>query len=261
MKVDVEQAKKVRLASSQDTYEIFKKIFFERHEAVDIEKEHFWIIALNRGFKILAIELVSMGSNGRTIAEPPEIFRIPLYKSASDLILVHNHPSGNLKPSEADLDVTNRLIQVGLIMNINVRDHVIVTERSYYSFQDNGLIEKLSYDNKYALTFVREKQIAKKMKSLEIKGQKDKKAAKKVGLLEGNVAGFEKGRKMGVLENKKGIAIKLLQRGMSEEIVKKVTGLSSQMLSKLKLKGDEALKAEIIKVEIELEKQKSEIKK
>ena len=152
-----------KIQDAEDTYSIMRKIFFERHQEADFLKEHFWTIALNRALKIVAIELVSIGNNGSTIATPQEILRIPLYKGASQLVLVHNHPSGNLKPSTRDLDTTNRLIQAALLMDIDIVDHVIVTEKSYYSFCDNDLIEKLRWDNKYALTFIREKQIKKTM--------------------------------------------------------------------------------------------------
>ena len=115
MELIVKDTYKEKVQSAQDTYDILQKIFFQRHEEVDILKEHFWAIALNKGLKILCIELVSMGSNSRVIASAQEIFRLPLYKSANQVVLVHNHPSGTLKPSEADIDITNKLIQAGLL--------------------------------------------------------------------------------------------------------------------------------------------------
>ena len=185
--IDIEDHK---IQDAEDTYSIMRKIFFERHQEADFLKEHFWTIALNRALKIVAIELVSIGNNGSTIATPQEILRIPLYKGASQLVLVHNHPSGNLKPSTRDLDITNRLIQAALLMDIDIVDHVIVTEKSYYSFCDNDLIEKLRWDNKYALTFIREKQIKKEIEkstkrvalSMLIEGIDPKKVAKVTGL-------------------------------------------------------------------------------
>ena len=175
-----------------------RKIFFERHQEADFLKEHFWTIALNRALKIVAIELVSIGNNGSTIATPQEILRIPLYKGASQLVLVHNHPSGNLKPSTRDLDTTNRLIQAALLMDIDIVDHVIVTEKSYYSFCDNDLIEKLRWDNKYALTFIREKQIKKEIE-----------------------------------KNTKRVALRLLQKGVDRKAIEEATGLTPQYIGKL----------------------------
>lgn len=98
----------------------------------------------------------------------------PCTNSASQVVLVHNHPSGNLKPSEADLDTTNKLIQAGLLFDIDVVDYVIVTKHSYYSFCDSGLIEKLRWDRKYALTFIRDKQVAKEIEKIKKDAERHK---------------------------------------------------------------------------------------
>ena len=88
--------------------------------------------------------------------------------------MVHNHPSGSLKPSEHDLDITNRMIQAGIIMGVNILDHVTVTPNSYDSFQEQGVMEKLWWDKKYALTFVREKQVAQEIAALKKTAEKSK---------------------------------------------------------------------------------------
>ncbi len=166
---------------------------------------------------------MSIGTGGRTLAGVQEVFRLPLYKSASHLVLIHNHPSGNLKPSESDIDTTNRLIQVGIIMNCEVHDHVIVTPNSFYSFKENGLIEKLRWDRKYALTFVRDKQVAEEIE--KIKRNADR-FSKKEGIKEGEEKGARK--------QKQEIAKNLLNQDVDIEIVKKATGLSSQWVGRLK---------------------------
>jgi DNA repair protein RadC len=235
MELEVKNAEKVKIQSSEDTYEIMRKIFFERDGEVEILKEHFWTIALNGGLKILCIELVSIGSNKRTIAAPQEIFRLPLYKSASQVVLIHNHPSGTLKPSEADIDLTNKLIQAGLLFDIKVVDHVIVTKHSYYSFCDNGLIEKLRWDNKYALTFIREKQIKEEVEKIKKEAEKEK----KLKLKEGIILGKEEGKTEGAKAKEKQIARQMLKKGMDTKLVQELTGLTHQWLGRLKSEIEE----------------------
>ena len=230
MELELKNIGKDQIQSPQDTFEIIQKIFFKRPKKVDLLKEHFWTIALNRASKILLIELVSIGGNGRTIAEPQEIFRLPLYKAANYLILIHNHPSGNPKPSPQDLDLTNRLIQIGDLMDIGVVDHVIVTSNSYYSFLDNDLIEKLRWDRKYGLTFIREKQVAKEIEKIKKQAEKHRELNIKEGIQIGEQKGQEKGRK----QTRKEIAKQMLLDGEPLEKIKKWTGLTHQWLGRLK---------------------------
>ena len=229
MEVTLKSTDKESVQTPLDTYEIIQRIFYKRHKK-DVLKEHFWTIALNRGLKIVCIELVSIGSNARTIAAPQEIFRLPLYKSASQVVLVHNHPSGILEPSEADLNTTNKLIQAGLLFDIDVVDHVIVTKHSYFSFCDNGLIEKLRWDRKYALTFIRDKQVAKEIARIKRETERHKDQLLKKGKLEGIKQGEIKGAKARGMQ----IAKKLLQQGVDPAIVKRTTGVTHQWIGRLK---------------------------
>ena len=97
-----------------------------------------------------------MGSVNATIVEPMEVFSFALQKRAVKIILVHNHPSGELMPSESDKDETDRLFQVGIIVNVPVYDHLIITEESYFSFKDTRLLEELSNSTKYVPPYVLE---------------------------------------------------------------------------------------------------------
>ena len=218
------------IQSSQDTFDIIQRIFYKRHKKVDLHKEHFWTIAMNRSLKILCVELVSIGSNSQTLAEPQEIFRLPIYKHASRVVLIHNHPSGSLQPSESDLDTTNRLIQAGLIFGIKVVDHVITTKHSYFSFMDNGLIEKLRWDRKYALTFIRDKQVAEEVEKIKSESKQYQKAARKEGKLEGIKEGVVKGAKA----EKREIAKSMLIKGMDAHLIEEITGLSPSWIDNLK---------------------------
>ncbi len=137
-----------KIESPEELYEIMQRIL-KREQKTDRDREHFWTISLNNANTVLNIELVSMGSVNATVIEPMEVYSIPLQKRATRVILVHNHPAGTLKPSESDKDITNRLIQAGRILHIEVLDHVIITEESFYSFSQSGLLEELEESLEY----------------------------------------------------------------------------------------------------------------
>ena len=233
MNIDLKEVDKRVVEDPQDIFEIIQLIFYKREE-VDLTKEHLWAVSLNKARKIVAIELVSMGSKDRTIADPGDVFRIPLYKSASKLILVHNHPSGILKPSDSDMDLTNRLMKAGDILDIEVMDHIIVTERSFFSFQDNGLIEKLEVDTKYALSYIYERKMGKKLNQLKEDVEKAKKKGIQIGRQEGKKEGIEEGIKKGAKEEKIEIAYGLFSFGVDAKIVKESTGLSDYWITRIK---------------------------
>ncbi len=98
-----------------------------RADRIDQDREHFWIVGLANNNRILFIELIGLGSINATIAEPMDVFSFALQKRAVKVILVHNHPSGDLQPSEADKDTTDNLIQAGRIVRTEVSDHLIIT--------------------------------------------------------------------------------------------------------------------------------------
>ncbi len=143
MNVRLDKALKgTRIGSAADLYPIMQQILM-RESRTDRNREHFWTISLDHAGTLLNIELVSMGSIRQTVVEPMEVYSIPLQKRAVQLILVHNHPGGTLKPSEADKDITDQLIQAGRILKVTVLDHLIITETDYYSFAESGLLVEL----------------------------------------------------------------------------------------------------------------------
>jgi DNA repair protein RadC len=206
----------------------------KREHKVDRTKEHFWTISLNMAQKILAIELISLGSNHAVVVEPTEVFSLPLQKKANFIILIHNHPSGNLKPSARDLDVTDRLIQVGIIMRTPVQDHVIITEHSYYSFANSGLIQQLERSTKYVPTFELEKryqlEMTKMLEEAALQRRVVRKESKQIGLKQGEAKGLEKGSK----QEKIAIAQSMLKKGCEMSFIHEMTGLSPQQIGRLK---------------------------
>ncbi|WCT13595.1 RadC family protein [Mucilaginibacter jinjuensis] len=111
-----------------------------RRHLVDLNHEEFWILLLSRNNKVIGKELISKGGLSGTVADPKIIFNIALLHQASSIILAHNHPSGNLKPSQQDIDLTRKLHQAGKILDINVFDHLIITDDGFLSFADEGLL-------------------------------------------------------------------------------------------------------------------------
>jgi DNA repair protein RadC len=125
---------KPRIGHSRDAFQILNPYF------ADLAYEEFWIILLNRANFVLSKHLISKGGQAGTIADPKIIFNLALLNQASGIMLAHNHPSGNLKPSQADIALTQKMIAGGRLLDLQVLDHLILTDRGYFSFADEGLI-------------------------------------------------------------------------------------------------------------------------
>ncbi len=125
---------KQKITSSKDVYE-----HFYAHVA-DLPHEEFWVMLLNRANKVIDKILISRGGVSGTVADTKVIFKVAVERLASSIILCHNHPSGNLKPSNADLKLTNKLKEAGKIMDVPILDHLIISDTGYYSFADEGII-------------------------------------------------------------------------------------------------------------------------
>jgi DNA repair protein RadC len=169
MNVKLTKTQKIKLLNSADIYNVMQQILL-RENKIDRNKEHFWTIGLDNSSRILYIELISLGGTAHAPAEPMQVFRVGVLKGAVRMILIHNHPSGELKPSQEDLDITDRLIQVGIILNIRVIDHLIITEKAYNSFTDTGLLSKLEDSTRYVPNYKLQEKIKKE--AAEIATQK-----------------------------------------------------------------------------------------
>jgi len=122
------------ITSSKDVFDLMHA------HLLDLPHEEFWIILLNRANVVMKKVQISVGGVAGTVADPKLIFKTALENLASSIILVHNHPSGNLKPSQADKDLTHKLKEAGRYLEIPVLDHLIITEKSYLSFADEGIL-------------------------------------------------------------------------------------------------------------------------
>ena len=106
----------------------------------DLNYEEFWVLLLNRGNRLISRERISEGGITGTVIDPRRLFKLAIEHRASSIILCHNHPSGQLRPSEADLGITKQLKEAGKLLEISILDHLIVTNRGYLSFADEGLM-------------------------------------------------------------------------------------------------------------------------
>ena len=103
-------------------------------------REEFIIILLNSNKRCLGWSKISIGGSNATIVDPATIFQLALLGNAQSVILAHNHPSGNLNPSTADINLTRRVAKAGGYLSIKVDDHIIITQDSYYSLREKGLV-------------------------------------------------------------------------------------------------------------------------
>lgn len=198
MNVRLSKDQKVKILNSDDVYSIMQQILL-RENKIRRNQEHFWVIGLNNANKILFIELVSLGAVNRVTIDPPDVFRMAIYKLAVKMILVHNHPSGNIEPSKADEDFTDRMLKVGKLIKIEVIDHLVISETEFTSFSSSGIIKRLQKSGLFEIV-ERDKAELKawKLKLEHERGERDK-----------------------ALE----IAKKLKKSGMDEKDIKKMTGL------------------------------------
>lgn len=123
-----------KITTSRDIYNILSPYF------ADLLHEEFWVLMLNKANKVLHKTLISKGGQAGTIADPKIIFKAALESNAAHIILAHNHPSGTLKPSHADLDLTKKLKQAGNLLDITVLDHIIFAGNGYFSFADESYL-------------------------------------------------------------------------------------------------------------------------
>ena len=123
---------KDKITHSREAFEIFKSLMG------DLPYEEFWILLLNRSNRVLRKIRISEGGVSGTVVDPKKVFKTCLDNQASSIILGHNHPSGNINPSEADSKLTKKLRDCGLMLDVDVLDHIIIGDDRYYSFADDG---------------------------------------------------------------------------------------------------------------------------
>jgi DNA repair protein RadC len=205
MDIRIPKGQQKQLRTYSDLYPIMQEVLL-RQNTMRRSIEYLWVVSLNTKNWVTNIELINIGSPNRVRTEPPEIFRIPIYKAATSIIMVHNHPSGSLTPSPADKDFTDKMMKVGKLLNITVADHQIITEKSFYSFANAGLMKELAKSGLYEVTHKESEEMKAWKLEVERKKAKD--------------------------EEKRAMAEKLIMDGFTTELVVKYTGLRKASVEK-----------------------------
>ncbi|WP_288243165.1 DNA repair protein RadC [uncultured Chryseobacterium sp.] len=122
------------ISNSSGAYEIF------RNHLSDLRTEEFWAIFLNRSNKVIHFAQLTQGGINQSIVDIRVLFKTALDHFSTGIIIAHNHPSGSLKPSREDIEITQKIKIAGETMNIQLLDHLIITQNSYFSFSDDGLL-------------------------------------------------------------------------------------------------------------------------
>lgn len=131
---ELELEEKPKISGSNDAFQLVKG------DIIDLPHEEFWVLLLNRANRVIRKKRISEGGVSGTVADPKIIFKLALEDLASGIIVVHNHPSGNLTPSQTDINLTKKLSEAGKVLEIQLLDHLIIAGQKYYSFADEGVL-------------------------------------------------------------------------------------------------------------------------
>ena len=206
MNVRLTKEQKIKILNADDIYAIMQQVLL-RENKIRRNQEHFWVIGLDNKNKVLFVELIGLGTTNRVDANPPDVFRMGIYKLAVKMILIHNHPSGDFELSQQDKDMTDRMLKVGKLINIEVIDHLVITETSYLSFEEEGILSELQKSGLYEIVEREKIQIQEWKLQLE--------------------------REKAIQENKTEIATKMKNDGLDEDTIKKYTGLTKWDIRRL----------------------------
>lgn len=136
-KTTVKPSQRPKINSVKDCYQLLKELWDEN--TIEMQ-EQFKVMLLNRGNKVIGVYEASSGGLTGTVADPRLILAAAIKSLAVSIILSHNHPSGNLKPSRADEELTQKIKVAASYHDIRVIDHIIITSEGYYSFADEGVL-------------------------------------------------------------------------------------------------------------------------
>ena len=131
---EAEGRKKEKITTSKDAFDILQP------QMADKIHEEFFVLMLNRSNEVLHNYQVSSGGMAGTVVDPKKIFKAALDYRAANIVLCHNHPSGNSKPSPEDIKITKKVKDAGVMLEINVLDHIIIGGNNYFSFADEGMM-------------------------------------------------------------------------------------------------------------------------
>lgn len=133
----IKKEDRTSIQGSSDAWLALSKIW--DHRTMEY-KEQFYVLYLNRVNEVIGYHLHSTGGVAGTVVDAKQILGIAVKVNASSIILSHNHPSSNLRPSQADIDITKKIAKGAAFLDVSLLDHIIITKHSYYSFADDGIL-------------------------------------------------------------------------------------------------------------------------
>jgi DNA repair protein RadC len=212
-------------------YKILQRIL-QREALIDRQKEHLWVAGLDVQGRLLVLDLVSLGNDFMTAADPVAVFARPLQKDAKHIVLAHNHPRGSLKPGKADLEVTQRMVTSGKLLHCPLVDHMIITDTSFYSMRQHGLLEPMEvFDLKQTFDEIAAIKQLLAMKEQEMNEQRTKNTAINKQLK------AEKAEKQAALDKAKAEQLKAAKAAKNEkEALKENAALKKQLAALQKKK-------------------------
>ncbi|XZF14956.1 JAB domain-containing protein [Chitinophagaceae bacterium MMS25-I14] len=227
MTIRLTKEEKIRILNSDDIYAIMQRILL-RDRKIDRRKEHFWIVCLAADNRILLIDLVGLGNSTAVPADPVDIFSFALQKQSVKIVMVHNHPSNRLTPSDNDRKFTNRMVAIGKFLNCPVLDHMIIGEEGYYSFANK---HQLYTD--IDLTFKEMDDLRLRVSDIQAKlAAKDKETKK---LIKEKEKAEKKAEEMAQIKTNE-LALNFLKQGVSVDVIVAATGLTVKEIGVLKRK-------------------------
>jgi len=137
--MEIKLSEKKEIKNPKEMAGVFQQVL-KMESQIDQDKEHFWVAGLNTRNVIKYLELVSLGTLDANLVHPREVFRLTISKGVAQIVVGHNHPSGDPEPSEDDLEITQRLKKAGEIIGIEVIDHIIIAGNDYLSFKEKRLL-------------------------------------------------------------------------------------------------------------------------
>ena len=132
---NLKKSELIKIGSSKDAYKVFQRVF---NADTFHWSEEMIMLCVNNSNKVVGFYKISSGGMTGTVVDVRMIFTTALQCAATSIIIAHNHPSGTLIPSDADLTITKKIIEAGKVLDIRLLDHLIITDESFYSFADNG---------------------------------------------------------------------------------------------------------------------------
>jgi DNA repair protein RadC len=188
MTVKLSKTEKEQIINGKALYEILQKVL-ARETLIDRQKEHLWVAGLDLQSRLIVLELVSLGNDWMTVADPVAVFARALQKECKHVVIAHNHSrSAAAKPSKADFEVTERMVIVGRFVNCPVVDHMVITDKEFYSMRQHGHIEPMEKQN-MATVF---KDLALAEKLLAVQDQTLAEKEKEVADLKKQLAALQK---------------------------------------------------------------------